>query len=538
MSKVKSTSKGFGTHRAKEYTIFPSVDSTNLLKPAGDYNYYSKGSMQFNGTPSYVANFGRNDTFSGVGKSFTFEAWIKPFAISTNAGTLFSCRGGTNGGWFVFTGGSGGPTPGKIVIGPGGGDLTSTITPNLNEWIHVAVSYQYIGSNNNILKLYLNGQLNNSKTQNDIIVPTPNPGSDASVGFELGDPTGYSFQGLMDEVRFWDYLRTDAEIADNYRKTIAGTAPGLLVNLRFEELGGNPVNLANGVPAVAGSTTWSYDTPVLDQRQALSLIVPTLDPDTYNYYQNVIRNGGDVSFLTLQALDEFVRNLKSENLWDKIYDIGPLCGNNVSAAMTKLKSRNGVWYLTPANVDNSNYVERGASAGVKGNGSSVYMDTGYTGDLVTADGHMACYFKGTEANGASKCVMGASVAGDTYGNYLGWINGGTWEVGGILTNGNDYTPYGNTVKQEGAVMVSHFGAISTYYSNGLVLGSPKTIVDAYTPLSVPIQIMCVLTQGGSRGLFATRYVRYYSLGRGFSDTEAATYQKLITTLQSRLHRTA
>jgi len=340
----------------------------------------------------------------------------------------------------------------------------------------------------------------------------------------------------LDEFRFWGACRTDAEIAANYKKTMKGSEPNLVLNYRFEELSGSPVNTVNNFPATSTSTAWSYDTPVLDQTKALALIVPTLDPDTYVYYQNVIRNGGDLSFLTLQAVDEFVRELKRYNLWNRIYDAGVVCGNSLASAVTKLKSITGSFYLTPFNIPASAYVERGVNGGIKGNASNSYLSMGYEGGARVGNGHLAAYVLGTEANGTSRAIMGSEGAGSSYGNYFGWMNAGTWEVGGILTNGTDYTPNGNTTKLEGALMITQYGPASKYFNNGIQIGATVVPVSTNPPLTVSLNILAY-NSNGSPGGYSSRYLRYYSTGGGFNDQESIIYQRLITTLQSRLHRT-
>ncbi|TDH20826.1 hypothetical protein EXU57_20745 [Segetibacter sp. 3557_3] len=55
-------------------------------------------------------------------------------------------------------------------------------------------------------------------------------------------------------------------------------------------------------------------------------------------YENRIRlNGGVISASDLQAVNTFVRAAKTNNYWDKIIDLAPLAGQDLNAALVKLK---------------------------------------------------------------------------------------------------------------------------------------------------------------------------------------------------------
>src|SRR5690606_20407258 len=70
-------------------------------------------------------------------------------------------------------------------------------------WYHIAATYD-----GNTLAIYLNGELDNS-------IDTPNP--PISLGYQLSIGAGLSgqanfFNGDLDEVRIWNYVRSAEEI--------------------------------------------------------------------------------------------------------------------------------------------------------------------------------------------------------------------------------------------------------------------------------------------------------------------------------------
>ena len=56
-----------------------------------------------------------------------------------------------------------------------------------------------------------------------------------------------------------------------------------------------------------------------------------------DYSTRIVQNGGSISAVSLSAVTNFVTAAKNHQYWDKLVDIGPLTGNNINAALVKLK---------------------------------------------------------------------------------------------------------------------------------------------------------------------------------------------------------
>ena len=89
-------------------------------------------------------------------------------------------------------------------------------------WSHLAFTYDAAGGGNN-LKLYMNGQLIASAT--------------ATGNLATGDGlffTGY--YGIWDvaELRLWNVVRSQAQIAANMRRSLVGNEPGLNAYYTFK----------------------------------------------------------------------------------------------------------------------------------------------------------------------------------------------------------------------------------------------------------------------------------------------------------------
>jgi hypothetical protein len=540
MSLIMSSNRGFALNKSKDYVSLPPYDTTNLVKSFAEYGYFSNYCAQFAGnSSSYLSNVGLYEDLKAVGKSFTVECWIKVVGYNSNfQSPILSLRGSSSGGWEIYVAGTAATgNTGKIIFNTNGGSQAiGTTVLSLGQWYHVAAVYEYAASNAAVVRIYINGTLDSTTTGINTII-APNPDVSPEMGRENVSSSVYFLNGYIDEFRFWHEAKTADQIKSNYRKTVKGNEQNLKSALNFEEGSGNPVNLVTKIPATNNSVTYSPVTPTLDESTAVVYLLPTLDKDTQAYYRNVISNSGTISFKTLLWVDEFVRDLKINNLWDKLIECGIYCGGNLAAALTKLKCKSGV-YMTGFNLVESDYVERGVNGGIKGNGSNKYISSGYWGGFEAQNAHIAAYVKGTEANATSRVIMGAGQTSPANNYvYLGWINAGAWECGVILGNAStQYVPQTATTKQEGFLCIATNGSLSqSYYANGTqYLASVNTA--GLSGSASNIIYLLASNEGGVVGLYSTRYLRYHAFGTGLSVTEQATYHSLVARLQSRLGR--
>ncbi len=261
-----------------------------------------------------------------------------------------------------------------------------------------------------------------------------------------------------------------------------------------------------------------------------------LDTSTLYFYQNVLQNQGTISFNTLRYVDEFVVSLKRYGIWDKINEMGVFCGNNLNAALTKLKHQ-GSSLMTGGSLVSADFSERGASGGIKGDGSSKYINTGYAGGYSNTNGHVAAYVGGFDANGVSKAYLSNGNAGGTIFTALAYFNGGTTEMGQLYgdNSGNEYCPQNLTTQMQGLNMVTTNNSNSqVYYNRGLPMLASVTVTTK-TSLTDSIYLLC-RNLGGVTSLYSVRYMRFYSCGLGMSLTEASNFNAAVQLLQTRLNR--
>lgn len=137
-------------------------------------------------------------------------------------------------------------------------------------------------------------------------------------------------------------------------------------------------------------------------------------PESLDFFRRVLLNGGTFSPTSMKATDDFVRALFDANLWWKILDMGLFAGDQLAAAMVKLKYTTGSGVLVNNNFVAADYVEQGASGGLRGDGSTKSLRTGLAQNAVGATGHVAFYLREDFSPGFYEALVGVSAGGDDY----------------------------------------------------------------------------------------------------------------------------
>ncbi len=145
----------------------------------------------------------------------TFELWFKPETSDTTLRRLIAkWEDGTDQSYIIdFK-----SDLVRFVSDGGAGTVVRSwaVTINAGTFYHIAVTFD-ASEGNAIMYLDTVGQ----GTDNDANTSIRN----SAVDFFLGaDTDGSFYDGLLDEVRIWDDIRTSTEIADNWKKDVTGQA--------------------------------------------------------------------------------------------------------------------------------------------------------------------------------------------------------------------------------------------------------------------------------------------------------------------------
>ena len=228
----------------------------------------SNYSMEFDGTNDFV-NLGSSAYLNDLQQA-SFSSWIKFDSVDGGPGNCFLSDMNTSTlGHF-----------GMVVRQPAGRirlsfylkrSLNSQViidvdpdffTTEINTWYHVVMVFDGTLSGPsaddlNRAKIYINGQLEVSSSA--VTAAIEYDGYDPTIG-GIANLWGYWYNGLMDEVRIWDDVRTAAEISTYYNRSVASDASNLVAYYKADESPGTSTMAdetanANATATIASTTT-------------------------------------------------------------------------------------------------------------------------------------------------------------------------------------------------------------------------------------------------------------------------------------------
>lgn len=193
-------------------TVFDTSGNNKYGNLAGSPNPtwstsgYLGSALQFTGVAGQLVNLGDNPAFELT--NFTIVAWIYRTGTCTFGFCTIMAKGNSGAVGFALDV----TTEGGAVYRPrldirDVQKVYGTTTINLNQWYHVAATVD--GSN---VKVYTNGALEAQPAQTSI--PTYST-EFATIGTNNGT-NNLTMNGRIDQLRFFDYARTSAQIAWDY----------------------------------------------------------------------------------------------------------------------------------------------------------------------------------------------------------------------------------------------------------------------------------------------------------------------------------
>ena len=208
-----------GINTLQFYTPFAWDGVSNIIVEYSYYNTQAATSISFEGS-SLSQNMGmlsaddNSFTFNGVNyietdnykgiagtTSRTVEAWIKTSIADKEIVSWGNNQGGKK--WVFRLNGNG-----ALRVEVNGGYTYGSTILHDNQWHHVACTFQ--GNDVNDIKLYVDGVMETGLTIANTTINT-----DTAGGINLRISRGINnryWDGLIDEVRFWDVELTESEI--------------------------------------------------------------------------------------------------------------------------------------------------------------------------------------------------------------------------------------------------------------------------------------------------------------------------------------
>lgn len=213
----------------------------NGVRATAPMSYLGNRCLSFNEAVSYVSII-VHDAKVFQPENFTLEIWINPkFNITagsdswwgTHCGRLVTNRigGGDCNGWELWFDFRYGEL--AFEYAPDGLNWKSIRTYRktwvANEWYYVCFTFR----NCSFFKFYINGTIDLSCVNEGIVY---SDAVDFAIARGMSPPD--TFEGMVDEVRFWNTCRTDTEISNTWSRILDSleyNAPELIGYWRFDE---------------------------------------------------------------------------------------------------------------------------------------------------------------------------------------------------------------------------------------------------------------------------------------------------------------
>lgn len=213
--------------------------------------------LEFDGTSQY-ANTQSNTSINSIltNRTFTLEGWYKVLGYTSY---YFSFLDKQNSWYFEY---SRRDTAWTLVASGSNTAKSDKFIIQNDTWYHIAVTFD---GATNTSKFYANGILIGTQTVAlNFLTPNSNP---LYIARGISGANEYGM-GRYDEVRIWNIVRTDAEIFDNYKKSLTGNENGIVLYYKFNEGNGDVINDAspnqnNGT--LFNRPVWSTDGPSISK---------------------------------------------------------------------------------------------------------------------------------------------------------------------------------------------------------------------------------------------------------------------------------
>ncbi|UCE66685.1 MAG: T9SS type A sorting domain-containing protein [Candidatus Zixiibacteriota bacterium] len=260
---------------------------------------------------------------------FTVEAWINPFGWGENPGTGFGRIVDKDVTRFFTL--KSNPVLGDNTLclwlfTQSGGNSFSAIPESsivLNTWQHVATSYDGPAGE---VKIYLNGS---EQTITQTLPPSGALNDNSAIDLMIGNSASLinTFDGVIDEVRVWNVVRTAGEIQSYMYQYLDGSEPGLVGYWLMNEGNGQFVNdfTGNGNHGALSATEWVTGAPMgqTDIYKSLENTVShNLSAFIYpNPFNSSVSIKYDLSWETFVEID--IYNVLGQKIENIVRDIKP-----------------------------------------------------------------------------------------------------------------------------------------------------------------------------------------------------------------------
>ena len=267
--------------------------------------------------------------------------------------------------------------------------------------------------------------------------------------------------------------------------------------------------------------------------------------DARDWQSRVVANGGSVSASTMKAVDTFCKEIVTAGIRDRFYRLNLFAGSDLSACLVPLfrgPDRTGTQYGNATDTNNNfvsgDYVETGSTAGLTGNGSTKFLNTGLAPNAATeigATGHLAVH------GVVNPSTSGNAVIGtDNGSNQFWWIRqvgSASFQTTATYGGGVSTASITNAWLDGSLILSTRRSATELEaYKNGVSVATVATIASP-SALSIPFYVFAS-NRNNSAIIHAANTIGAYSIGASMTGAQATSYYNAMKTLQATLGRNA
>lgn len=272
-------------------------------------------------------------------------------------------------------------------------------------------------------------------------------------------------------------------------------------------------------------------------------------PEARDWVSRVVANGGTVSSSTGKAVDQFCRDIDATSgLRAAILRLNLFCGNNLNACLVPLYRAASLTASVLGNTTdtNNNFVsgdfqETGSGGGLKGNGSTKYLNTGFSTSLFASQTNVHLSASGTSfdgTGGGNQTFIGSDVGTgsqvcslDENLDYLGDVR--------AFRSGSGF-PVGSVASTTNAASESHFiGTRTSSTASRLYRGGSQVTLNtaSLTPTSsTQAFFVFAIPSSGSPVSYSSGRFRMYSIGNGLTAAQALAFSNAVIAFNTTLGR--
>jgi hypothetical protein len=272
----------------------------------------------------------------------------------------------------------------------------------------------------------------------------------------------------------------------------------------------------------------------------------TIHQEAIDWARRVSANGGTISTSVIRAVSDFCAAIDRGGLRDRFARLNVFSGGNLSGALVPLYRSTAfggtlIGNATDTNVNfvSGDYAEAGASSGIKGNGTTKYLDTGVNANTYSANNwHIGVGLRATQTGSAAfKCLAGAYNNANN-GLEIDARRSGTafGDRAAFFTRFATATDlFGDDVNTAALATGDIVAAWPSMYRNGTASGITATTSQNY-PSAHKIYVFALNNSNSSAINHTDARLNWYSLGQTMTATQVAAFSTAVAALNTALGR--